>query len=90
MAYFSNGSEGMCFEDQCAKCKYGQEPCPIALVQTLYNYEACNNEVASNILNALVKNDGTCTVFELMKSDLKISDLPLFPELVGKCYEEIR
>ena len=33
MAYFSNGSEGMCFEDQCAKCKYGQEPCPIAAVQ---------------------------------------------------------
>lgn len=90
MAYFSNGSEGMCFEDQCAKCKYGQEPCPIALVQMIYNYDACNNEVASNILNALVKNDGTCTVFELMKSDIKISDLPLFPELVGISYEEIR
>jgi len=90
MAYFSNGSEGMCFDDQCAKCKYGQEPCPIALVQMIYNYDACNNEVASNILNALVKNDGTCTVFELMKSDIKISDLPLFPELVGISYEEIR
>jgi len=90
MAYFSNGSEGMCFDDQCAKCKYGQEPCPIAAVQISYNYDACNNEVARKILDSLVKDDGTCTVFELMKSDLKISDLPLFPELVGKSYEEIR
>jgi hypothetical protein len=29
MAYFSNGSEGMCFEDQCAKCKWGKKTCPI-------------------------------------------------------------
>ena len=89
MAYFSNGNEGMAFENQCAKCKYGNEPCPIAWVQMDNNYEACNNEVARKILDSLVKDDGTCTVFELMKSDLKITDLPLFPELVGKRYKEI-
>ena len=69
MAYFSNGSEGMVFDDQCAKCKFGDKPCPIALVQINYNYDACNNEVARNILNTLVKQDGTCTVFEMAKKD---------------------
>ncbi len=72
MAYFSNGSEGMCFDDQCAKCKYGQAPCPIALVQVAYNYEAVNNEVATKILDTLVKQDGTCTVYEMAKLEFAI------------------
>jgi hypothetical protein len=84
MAYFSNSSEGVCFEDQCSICKYGQEACPIALVQVLYNYDACNNEIASAILDALVKNDGTCTVFEMAESDFNIGNKPLFPELIPK------
>ena len=33
MAYFSNGSEGQCFDEQCAICKYGESPCPIAAIQ---------------------------------------------------------
>lgn len=69
MAYFSNGSEGMVFDDQCARCKYGDKPCPIALVQMTYNYDACNNEVARKILDTLVKNDGTCTMHETFKHD---------------------
>ena len=73
MAYFSNGSEGMCFDIQCMQCKYGDKPCPIALVQYIYNYDACNNEVASKILNELVKGGGTCTMFERFESDLRIA-----------------
>lgn len=69
MAYFSNGSEGMVFDDQCSKCKFGDKPCPIAFVQLTYNYDACNNEVATKILNELVKPDGTCTVWEMAKQD---------------------
>lgn len=69
MAYFSNGSEGMVFDEQCAKCKYGDKTCPIALVQITYNYEAVNNDVATNILDTLVKQDGTCTMWELAKKD---------------------
>ena len=72
MAYFPNGSAGACFEDQCAKCKYGDAPCPIALAQMNYNYEACNNKVATGILAALVKNDGTCMMFECFKNDFEI------------------
>lgn len=73
MAYFANSTEGVCFDEQCQKCKYGQdEACPIALVQINYNYAACNNETASAILGELVKQDGTCTIFELAKVDFAI------------------
>lgn len=65
MAYFSNGSSGECFEEQCAKCRFGQMSCPIYNVQLTFNYKACNNEVASAILDALVTDDGTCMMFEL-------------------------
>ena len=67
MAYFSNGSEGMCFEEECASCKYGEEPCPIYFVQLEYNYEACNNETASKILNTLVKDNGECAMKKLIE-----------------------
>ena len=70
MAYFSNGTEGMAFDDQCAKCKFGDLACPIALVQIHYNYGAVGNEVATQILNHLVKNDGTCMMLKEFEDDL--------------------
>lgn len=73
MAYFPNGCSGSCFEDQCSICKYGELPCPIALVQMMYNYDACNNKVATAILNNLVKDNGTCMMFEMAKKDFEIS-----------------
>ena len=72
MAYFSNGSEGMCFDDQCNKCIFGQEPCPISWVQVDNNYEAVNNPVATKILDYLVKNDGTCAMYKEFESRLSI------------------
>ena len=72
MAYFANGSEGTVFEMQCEKCKYGENSCPIALVQMSFNYDAANNDVATEILDALVKDDGTCMMFTEFKSDLEI------------------
>lgn len=72
MAYFSNGSEGSVFDYQCAICKYGEKACPIAAVQMLYNYDACNNETAREILDELVRDDGTCTMFEEFKEDFEI------------------
>lgn len=72
MAYFSNSSDGSAFDDQCAMCKYGMRACPIALVQLMYNYDACDNETATKILSALVQDDGTCAMLELAAEDLKI------------------
>lgn len=62
MAYFANGSEGSYFEKECALCRFGEGPCPIAEVQFCYNYDAVNNDVATSILGALVKDDGTCSM----------------------------
>jgi hypothetical protein len=74
MAYFSNGSEGSVFDDQCSRCKFGQSPCPIAYVQMTYNYDQHKDKsgTATNILNDLVENDGTCKIFEMAKSDFEI------------------
>jgi hypothetical protein len=55
MAYFSNGSEGIVFDDECDECKL--DYCPIAFVQQMYNYDAVNNKVATEILNHLVKEE---------------------------------
>ena len=57
MAYFSNSSDGMQFELECCNCILWNKPCPIAIVQSLYNYDACNIPVARAILNDLVKQD---------------------------------
>lgn len=66
MAYFSNGSEGSQFEEECSDCKLGQEPCPIAWIQADCNYEACNNPVARKILDHLVSNEGVCSMKKLI------------------------
>jgi len=86
MAYFSNGSEGMCLDDQCSICKYGQEPCPIFYVQFNWNYEACNNKPAREILDHLISNNGTCRMFEAFKRDFKIDarDQELPMDLPGR------
>lgn len=73
MAYFANGSEGIVFYEQCMRCKYGEVFCPIAYVQSAFNYKACNNKTATKILGELVKNDGTCTMFETFKNDFEIA-----------------
>jgi hypothetical protein len=74
MAYFSNGSEGVVFDDECASCKYGKHPCPIAWVQTNYNYDQLKDKTgtAEKILNDLVSKNGTCKMKETFKYDLLI------------------
>ena len=80
MAYFANGSEGMCFDVECIECKYYLEPCPIAWVQHEYNYKACNNKVAKAILDALVADNGTCFMKQMMLGNKDVAgQMPLFP-----------
>ena len=72
MAYFSNSTEGSVFDYQCSLCKYGDEQCPIMLVQLLYNYEACNNEIARKILDTLVEDNGGCAMYKEFKKDFSL------------------
>jgi hypothetical protein len=55
MAYFSNGTEGEQFHNECGECILDECECPIVGVQLHFNYEACNNKTATAILNDLVK-----------------------------------
>ena len=71
MAYFSNGSEGMVFDEECSTCRYGLKPCPIALMQITYNYDACNNKVARKILDGLISNNGECSMKQTFKTDFE-------------------
>jgi hypothetical protein len=81
MAYFANGTDGSVFDEQCSKCKYGDKPCPIAATQILHGYESCNNKQARQILDELVKDDGTCTMWKTFRQDFEINpnQLDLFP-----------
>lgn len=66
MAYFPNGSSGLLFDEQCARCRYGDRPdCPIYRAQYDHNYSACNNPEARAILDLLVHDDGECQMFKL-------------------------
>jgi len=72
MAYFANGIEGEVFYHQCSLCKYGDKDCPIAFVQEMYNYDACNNKVARKILDELVTDNGTCAMWKEFQKDFRI------------------
>ena len=72
MAYFSNSSDGSVFDAQCSKCKFGNYACPVAAMQLLWNYDQVGNKLAEQIMDNFVKQDGTCTVFEMAKEDFEI------------------
>ena len=46
----------------------------LADCQGNFRFALENNVIATKILNELVKNDGTCTVFEMAKSDFLIDE----------------
>ena len=58
----------MVFDLQCSMCRYGEDPCPIALTQMEYNYKAANNKTARAILDDLVANNGTCAMYTMMEA----------------------
>jgi len=62
VAYFSNGTEGMIFDEECSNCIFGEKPCPIALIQFTYNYDQCRNEKVKEILDMLVNQKGECSM----------------------------
>ena len=78
MAYFSNGTEGMMYEEQfCDKCVHqgidsnGEgKGCPIWNAHFMYNYDAAGNETAKGILEMLIptRSDGLfadeCSMFQ--------------------------
>jgi len=64
MAYFPNGSAGEVLDNQCAECPLGDGPCPVLLVQMMYNYDqlAVGQEKLREAMTILVDNGGICQV----------------------------
>jgi len=60
MGYFSNGEEGMAYEEAwCLNCcHYGEigENCAVLEAHSIYNYAECNNQ--DSILHILIPRDG--------------------------------
>ena len=69
MAYFSNGSEGSYFDNQCDECIH-EDPeagCPIALVQMYFNYDQCSEGKLREAMTMLVGEDGKCKMKPLIE-----------------------
>ncbi len=64
MAYFPNGSSGEVLDRQCADCPLGDGPCPVMLVQQVYNYDQLDEgqEKLREAMTILVDDEGTCHV----------------------------
>lgn len=76
MAYFANGTEGDCLNEQCDNCLHGMNEmimCPVALVQTTCNYKQLEdgNEALRAAMNMLVDEHGIC----LMRNTIKLAGL---------------
>ena len=66
MGYFSNGTEGMAYEEMyCRRCIHEENGCAVMLAHFLHNYDECNNP--ESILHMLIprKNghNERCTMF---------------------------
>lgn len=63
MAYFSNGTEGMDFENNvCGNCRHGESEdeshvCPVMHIHAMFNYEQWGNAKLNQVLEMLVPRD---------------------------------
>ena len=67
MAYFSNGTEGMRYEEQwCDRCVHQEPGCMVWMLHMMHNYEECGNK--RSMLHELIPRRldgfaGECTMF---------------------------
>ena len=79
MAYFSNGTEGIVLDNQCAVCPVGRHPdlpCPVLLVQLAYNYQQVDKgqEKLREAIDCLVDEQGTCLMKKALEKALGLPD----------------
>jgi hypothetical protein len=84
MGYFSNGTEGDCYEARyCAHCRHGEaeDGCPVMLLHLLHNYEECNKP--DSFLHVLIPRtkDGNAECAMFIAADA--SRCPETPDLFG-------
>jgi hypothetical protein len=79
MAYFSNGTEGIVLDNQCAVCPVGRNPdlqCPVLLLQLAYNYEQLGKgqDKLREAITCLVDEQGTCLMKKALEKALGLPD----------------
>jgi hypothetical protein len=90
MAYFSNSSEGSVLDEQCCNCVLfnTEDPadlwCPIAYVQMNWNYKQIGNDMAREIINALVNEEGDCQLKPTLEKLGSIGIERRFREIEGQ------
>ena len=67
MVYFPNGVAGEVLENQCDKCIFGNDSCPIYCNQLVFNYDQVGNELATKIMNSFVNEKGQCLMYNLIR-----------------------
>jgi hypothetical protein len=73
MGYFSNGTEGMDYEEKyCSRCIHSRDdekPCAVMEAHMIYNYDECNKP--DSILHILIPRKGAyneaCRMFSEVK-----------------------
>lgn len=69
MAFFSNSSDGGILDRQCGECIH-QDPdagCPVARVQTEFNYDQIDNDKLVRVLEILINKKGVCQLKPLIE-----------------------
>lgn len=82
MAYFSNGTEFMMWqESNCEVCLHDMETCPILAVHEHYNPSQFRREIERCILERLIPTEngfaGTCKMLIRKLTDKELSELSL-------------
>lgn len=77
MAYYSNSTEGAVFYAQCAECVHGMSEdilCPIAAVQSMFNYDQNRDQNLKACLSMLVDQKKGCLMKPII-DDIKINNV---------------
>ncbi len=67
----------MVFDEECCDCCFGEDPCPIALIQATYNYDQCRNPKVKEILDILVNQKGECAMKRMNVEFFKVDARPI-------------
>ena len=59
MAVISNSDEDFLSLEDCAQCVFGDEFCPVAYLQVMFNYDQLKNEKVKEMLDILLP-DARC------------------------------
>lgn len=86
MGYFSNGTEGISYQDEyCSRCVHDDpdKGCPVWFLHMLHNYKECNNQ--ESFLHILIPRSKDKCGNEECSMFIGKAGAPLFPTHCDRC-----